>query len=154
MAELCSNSATAIFPTHDCFPYARIARTRGDRPKAKSETEGAAKVPRYIISKELFSSAPFRCLASRQGNLRTQNLKPESKNQTEARSPAQPQLHSNFKTACRNAENTTSKEINGRSVNNPPATAKKSNAKGKKNSVNTRLAHSQQSHYQRSTGAL
>ena len=100
---------------------------------------------RYSIPKELFSSAPFRCLASRQGNLRTQNLKPESKNQTEARNHAPPQPHSNFKAACRNAENTTSKEINGQSVNNPPATAKKSNAKGKKNSVNARLAHSQRS---------
>ena len=27
-----AKSATDISPTHDCFPYTRIARTRGDRP--------------------------------------------------------------------------------------------------------------------------
>ena len=32
MAEFGSNSATGISPTHDCFPYTRIARAHGDRP--------------------------------------------------------------------------------------------------------------------------
>ena len=95
---------------------------------------------RYLVPKELFSSAPFRCLARRQGRLRTQNPKSESKNQTQARSHAAPQPHWNFKSGWRNAENTTRKETNGRSVYNPPATIKKDSANGEKNLASARFA--------------
>ena len=95
---------------------------------------------RYLVPKELFSSAPFRCLARRQGRLRTQNPKSESKNQTQARSHAALQPHWNFKSGWRNAENTTRKETNCWSVYNPPATIKKDIANGEKNLASARFA--------------
>ena len=117
-----------------------LIRASRDTPPTRQRIIVAPRLTRYLVPKELFSSAPFRCLARRQGRLRTQNPKSESKNQTPARSHAALQPHWNFKSGWRNAENTTRKETNGRSVYNPPATIKKDSANGEKNLASARFA--------------
>ena len=96
---------------------------------------GPLMLGRYRIPKELLSSAPFRCLPSRQGNLRTQNPKPVSKTQTQARSRTALQHHSNLPIADRNGANTTRSEVNGPSVYNPAATANNNYDKRPKSSA-------------------
>ena len=117
---------------HIINPSDTIHHAPRDTPRSKPLYPPDTLIARYLVPKELFSSAPFRCLARRQGRLRTQNPKSESKNQTQARSHAALQPHWNFKSGWRNAENTTRKETNGRSVYNPPATIKKDSANGEK----------------------
>ena len=139
MWSYCSKSSagvTSAAHSNEFSPVSSLvseaARASRDTPPTRQRIIVAPRLTPYRIPKELLSSAPFRCPPSRQGKLKTQNQKPQSKNQTEARSHAPFQPHSNFKSASKIGASTNRREINSRSVNNPPVTKTETATKGQR----------------------